>query len=284
MSEKYENTSPLVKLGDCPKCGKGQIVVGSIGYACNYFKSIDDKCTFIIYPTYFGKEITEELATLLIEGGETEVFSDLKKKDESIFIASLKYEGGFIKPNFKEWEKKTLEIECPFCGSEIEDGTKGFSCAKFWKKDEDENRLCSLYISKEVAGRSIGGEEAEILLNGEKTPFLSGLKNKAGKEFTARLFMNKSGAIEFDSVLCECPKCGGKMYISEKAYNCGNWKENKCNFSIWREIGRREITPEEAIELCQNKITPTLTGFKGKEGGSYDRKLTINEEFKVVMI
>jgi DNA topoisomerase-3 len=73
------------------------------------------------------------------------------------------------------------------------------------------------------------------------------------------------------------------MFINPKAYNCGNWKEKGCDFSIWREIGRRDITPEEVIELCKNKVTETLKGFK-KEGREFDGKLMINDDFKVVII
>jgi hypothetical protein len=99
------------------------------------------------------------------------------------------------------------------------------------------------------------------------------------------LFLDENGGVTFDSVLCKCPKCGGDMYIGEKAYNCSNFRneEIKCDFSIWLEISHREITSDEAITLCKEKITPTLSGFNNKDG-SFDRKLTINEDFKVIMI
>lgn len=280
MSET--NSNPIVKLGICPKCGKGQIIKGSIGYSCNHFKSIDDKCTFNIYKEYFGKEITEDIALQLIEKGETEVFTDLTKKDGGTFSASLRYEDGFIKPHFKN---EVLETECPVCGNEIEVLANGYACSDYHKKDEAENRLCNVYISKTIAGRSISKREAETLLKGEKTPFLNGFTNKNGKPFSSRLFLEENGGVSFDSVLCKCPKCGGDMYVGEKAYNCSNFRneEIKCNFSIWREISHREITPEEALTLCEEKITPTLSGFSNKEG-NFERKLTISDDFKVIMV
>lgn len=75
------------------------------------------------------------------------------------------------------------------------------------------------------------------------------------------------------------------MYVGEKAYNCSNFRndEIKCNFSIWREISHREITPEEALTLCEEKITPTLSGFSNKEG-NFERKLTISDDFKIIMV
>ena len=53
-------------LGLCPICQKGHIMKGSLGYSCNYFKNMNDKCTFNIYHSYWGKEITEEIARLHI--------------------------------------------------------------------------------------------------------------------------------------------------------------------------------------------------------------------------
>jgi hypothetical protein len=279
------NTTPavhIVKLGICPKCGKGQMVKGSIGYSCNYFKSIEDKCTFNIYKEYFGKEITDDIALQIIENGETEVFNDFTKKDGTTFSASLRYEEGFVKPKFKN---QPLEHECPSCGGKIEMLANGYACTNYHEKDNEENRRCSLYISKIIAGRSISTDEVEMLLKDKKTGFLDGFTNKKNETFSSRLVFNDSGGVIFDSKLCKCPKCGGDMYIGEKAYNCANFKNEKikCTFSIWREISRREITPQEAIALCENKITPTLKGFKNKDG-SFERKLTINEDFKVIMI
>ena len=40
-------------LGLCPICQKGHIMKGSLGYACNYFKNMNDKCTFNIYHSPF---------------------------------------------------------------------------------------------------------------------------------------------------------------------------------------------------------------------------------------
>ena len=48
-------STEIKNLGVCPVCGKGNIVKGSLGYSCNYFKTMEDKCTFNIYHTYFDK-------------------------------------------------------------------------------------------------------------------------------------------------------------------------------------------------------------------------------------
>ena len=84
-------------------------------------------------------------------------------------------------------------------------------------------------------------------------------------------------SISFDNTLCKCPKCGGNLYINKKAYNCSNYRNEtiKCDFVIWREMSGRSITPEEAIELCEKKETPVLTGFRDKNGQPMERKLVL---------
>lgn len=44
------------------------------------------------------------------------------------------------------------------------------------------------------------------------------------------------------------------------------------------------ITPEEAIELCEKKETPVLTGFHDKNGQPMERKLVLNDDFKIKLI
>ena len=122
--------------------------------------------------------------------------------------------------------------------------------------------VTSIY-PKTIAQREIPLEAAEILARGKKTPFMTGFKSREGNDFSSRLVLTENLDISFDNTLCKCPKCGGNLYINKKAYNCSNYRNEaiKCDFVIWREMSGRSITPEEAIELCEKKETPVLTGF-----------------------
>lgn len=125
-----------------------------------------------------------------------------------------------------------------------------------------------------------------MLASGKKTPFMTGFKSREGYEFSSRLVLTENLDTTFDNTLCTCPKCGGNLYINKKAYNCSNYRDEsiKCDFVIWREMSGRIITPEEAIELCEKKETPVLTGFHDKKGQSMERKLVLNDDFKVKLI
>ena len=277
------DTESIKKLGTCPICKKGSIVQGSLGYSCNYFKSMDDKCSFNIYHTYFGKQITEELATKLIQEGETEFFDDLQKKDGTRFSAKLAIVDGLVKPVFNN---KVLEHKCPNCGGKVEELLRGYACENYIKLNENTERVCTLFIPKKIAGREITEDTANVLLQDKKTNFLSGFSTKSGEKFSARLIFTDEYTVSFSSSLCKCPKCGGEIFSGKKAYSCSNYKSEdiKCDFVIWKEMLGRIITPEEVVELIENKETKSLAGFTDKEGNAIERKLIINDDFKVKLV
>jgi len=276
-------TTEKIVLGVCPICGNGKMVKGTLGYSCDYFKSMDDKCGFNIYKSYFEKEITEEIALQLIEKGETEIFSDLKKKDGTLFRASFKIEERKVKPQFKN---NILDVPCPICGKQVEELLTGFACEDYSKKDASEKRVCNIFIPKVIAGREIPQPAAEALLRGEQTQTMVGFKNRDGEKFSSRLVLTQDLNVAFSNNLCSCPKCGsGLIYVGKKAYNCSNYKNEaiKCDFTIWKEMSGRLITEDEVIQLCQNKETDVLTGFMN-DGVPFERKLVLNDDFKVKLV
>lgn len=83
--------------------------------------------------------------------------------------------------------------------------------------------------------------------------------------------------------ICVCPKCGGDIVETEKAYSCSNWRDadGGCKFVVWKKIASREISQEEAKTLIENGETEQLDGFVSKAGKSFSAKLVI-EDGKVV--
>lgn len=271
------------KLGICPVCKKGQIVTANIGFACNYFKSFQDKCTFNIFKIYYGKFVTKEMVLELIEKGETAIYDDFETKAGLKFSASLKiYQNdgrAFVKANFS---KAVLKTPCPICKAAIQVTKNAYLCENYHPVKKN---ACKVYIPRKICEKEISVTNAEILLKGEKTPFISGFIKSNGEQFTSRLHLKDDLQIEFNNDLCKCPKCGGDIYIATKAYNCSNYHNEKirCNFVIWREIFGRKITENEVIELCEKKET-SLLSFQNKSGEVYQKKLILNNDFKVKMV
>jgi DNA topoisomerase-3 len=59
-------------------------------------------------------------------------------------------------------------------------------------------------------------------------------------------------------VIGACPRCDGEIVERPKSYSCTSWKskaEPGCGFQIWKQVGSRTITPEEAAEYVAQNIS-----------------------------
>ncbi|MCQ2265373.1 MAG: topoisomerase C-terminal repeat-containing protein, partial [Bacteroidales bacterium] len=275
MAEKLVNF-----IGKCPVCGKGQIAEGPAVYRCDYAASMTDKCDFHIFKTYNGTEITEKHVKQLIENGQTEIMEFTSKAGKK-YSAFLKIEGENVSMEFANNadNQPKLDTPCPLCGEPVMIFNNGYGCKNVHETDEAGKKKCSLWINKVIAHRTISKDEVEQLLALGQTDFLDGFESNSGNEFTSRLILDKEGNINFDSTVCKCPKCGGDVKIGSRSYNCSNYKENGCNFNIWKEIAYRKISPEEVKSLCENKATEVLDGFKNKDKSkTFSGQLILSED------
>jgi DNA topoisomerase III len=70
-----------------------------------------------------------------------------------------------------------------------------------------------------------------------------------------------------------CLKCKGDIVEREKFYGCANWKNNNCNFKVWKTIAGKKITPQILKVILSKKKTEKLKGFKSKAGKAFDARL-----------
>ncbi|WP_339033241.1 type IA DNA topoisomerase [Fusobacterium animalis] len=87
-----------------------------------------------------------------------------------------------------------------------------------------------------------------------------------------------------------CPKCGGKIFESEKNFYCANYKEKNCNFTLWKKtkvFGRDEvnITKTKAKVLLSEKsiLVKGLTSKTGKEYEAY-LKMEVSDRYVNLVI
>jgi DNA topoisomerase-3 len=85
--------------------------------------------------------------------------------------------------------------KCPACGGQIVEGRKGYGCARWHEQDGG----CRWVIWKEVAGKALSAAVArELLTAGETKREIRGFQSKAGKEFSARLRLDReTGRVTF---------------------------------------------------------------------------------------
>lgn len=267
----------LHRIGTCPVCGKGRMLQGTAGWTCDYFRSISDKCTFTIFGSYNGYELTEDDAVALITDGETDIktFHTMEGKP---FEAILKRVEDKIKV---VGENALLDTPCPICGGKVKETQKGYACEGFFRDGEEH---CKFWVHKEICGRFITADEVRELCEKGHTEVLDGFQAQ-GKEFSSCLVLSPGGDPILDGEICICPKCGGKVYAGIKAYNCSNYRNPgiRCNFVVWRILAGHRMTVEEVCGLCNNRQTP-LMQFFSREGKPYERHLIINEQGNVVMV
>ena len=70
-----------------------------------------------------------------------------------------------------------------------------------------------------------------------------------------------------------CPWCDGTIVEMPVSYSCTSYKSKKepgCGYTLWRQQGTKEVTPEEAEELVRQKIDPaTLAAAGVRELGAH---------------
>lgn len=77
----------------------------------------------------------------------------------------------------------------------------------------------------------------------------------------------------FRSLDAPCPKCGGVVQENYRKFLC-----KSCDFSLWRVVASRQLTPEEVNELLSARVVGPLQGFRSKMGRPFAAMLKLNAE------
>lgn len=255
----------------CPKCSSGTMREGESSFTCDYFKSLDDKCNFIVWKNQFGIEINESILSDLCENNITDTLL-LKNKNGDEYSAKLKLDASTGKIySWNEIEEIDNEIiKCPKCSSGIKEFSKSFQCA---------NDDCDFVVFKGVADHSLTIADLEMLLQNKQTAFYD-LTSKAGKSFTTSFKFDDDFKVVFDNNLCLCPVCKDKMIQSwSNSFTCP-----ECDFIVWKNHnGATNLNYKDVIQLCKTNSTRTLY-FVSKDKKQYKGKLVLNDDYKIATI
>jgi DNA topoisomerase-3 len=90
----------------------------------------------------------------------------------------------------------------------------------------------------------------------------------------------KSGEIPdtaFATLKHRCPNCAqGKVSENYRKFQC-----DRCDFSLWKVISGRQLSPEEADELIEQRVVGPLQGFRSRLGRPFVAALKLNTENKI---
>lgn len=175
---------------------------------------------------------------------------------------------------------------CPLCRAEVIEGKRGYGCSQ-WAKG------CTFVIWKDFEGARLDSGLIVQLLRLKQS--LSPIRiSRAGTHQWVRLSLLEDGSLRDEA--CEglaeikassesqgeevgvCPRCGGKVFDSPKAYGCEHWRAG-CKFAIWKTIAQKKITLKVAREiLAHGKSTEVIEGFKSKKGAKFSARLVLRDQ------
>lgn len=78
-----------------------------------------------------------------------------------------------------------------------------------------------------------------------------------------------------------CPRCGRPVVFYPKLAKCQN---PDCGLTVWRTVGRKELTDKQLAELLTKGKTGTIRGFVKNGGGTFDAALTLDDQFKTSFV
>lgn len=244
----------------------------------------------LLVPTKVGLQIYEIVKDLDIS--QVELTGTWENK--LLNIEKGKYDKDLFESEIQQYTKKlinsiivsekTIKKEsfgtCPDCKGNLFENSKAIYC------ENSKQEKCKFpVIFKVVSNKQLSSTVISQLLNNKKTDLIKGFKNGEGRSFDAKLKIEDNKIIfDFETEsIGKCPKCKKHdLAESSKSYYCPGYKDNTCDFSIWKEISNKKLSKSIINDLLKNSITSEIKGFKSKNNTDFTAKLTFDEKFKVV--
>jgi len=200
--------------------------------------------------------------------------------------------------------------QCPKCGGRVFDNGMNYICEHATGKD----RKCDLRIGKIILQQTLEPAQITKLLSSGKTDLLDKfVSKKTGRAFKAFLVLSKEGKVSFEfekrepkakgagkgakskepqpkldftgqEPVGKCPKCGGKVFESEKDYLCEKSQADTkpCKFKTGKVILQQPVERAQVVKLLATGKTDLLPRFvSGKTGRPFSAYLVLGEDKKV---
>ena len=177
-------------------------------------------------------------------------------------------------------DKKVIG-KCPLCGSDVVKTLKGWACVNSLEQEPK----CRFFLFSTVANRRLSDEDASRLIT-ERSILLDGLATKDGKRFSSIVSISQDGNTDVKSQIGTCPKCGGILYVGERAVSCSNYRHptTPCNFTIWRNTGGHDLTFSELLEIITQGATTNPVTLYDNKGEASSHKLGLNGDKEVTRL
>lgn len=255
---------------NCPKCHQ-TMQMSNIRLRC-------PQCDINIYRSVNGKALTAAQLDDLITKGRTAEIKGFKTKDGKEFASALALNEEY-KVVFRfvdhSIDKKGNQLVCPKCGKPVKVFDSNVRCS-------DEG--CDWRVYRTVAGKTLSDNQVADLLTKRETAVLKGFKSKEGREFEAKIVMKDDLTLglafpQKATDALKCPRCGGRVYIGEKAVSCRD--REHCDWHIFRRYNGKELSEKNICDLLSAGSTSLIKGFMTKEGKTFDARLVLKDDLSV---
>ena len=145
---------------------------------------------------------------------------------------------------------------------------------------------CNWSMWREVAHRLLKDGEIRSLVQEGRTKLLSGFTAKSGKAFSAVLALGDEGEIKFDfpprpefdpAPVGACPLCAGDVIEREKSFSCANWRETRCEFTIWKDQAGHALKRDEAASLLRGDAIGPFP-MRSRRGKRFHARLSLDKD------
>ncbi len=190
--------------------------------------------------------------------------------------------------------------QCPGCRkAQVVEQARFYACQTNTGKDS----VCNFIIWKDRSGRYLDRATVAELLEKGETPVLEGFLSSRGEGYKGRLKLvdgklelipegqaekgqgpDEDGATATGEPICPCPLAPERCKVLELslAYRCEahcveDNPRRKVGATLPREVCKREITREEALDFFQKGSTEQLDDFVSRFGRPFSARLKRNE-------
>ena len=173
----------------CPHCGKPLTRLATVCKCSGYSKE-DGACHFRMGTYICGQRLTEDVISALLKRGRSGLVRGFKAKSGKKFAAYLVLdrETGEITFDFTSEAEKNLQ--CPFCHAPMHKSRYTFQCT---------NESCQFQAPAEICRKRLTDAQITALLTKGKTGVIKGFRSKAGKPFSAVLYIDQTDrTVKFD--------------------------------------------------------------------------------------
>jgi len=297
----------------CPKCG-GEVHERYEKFACQ-----NPSCDFSMRRILGSRLIELPEAEELIVKRQLGPLQGFKSRMGRPFAAVLKLTPEFkVEFDFgndsKDGEGEGSEVDfsgqepvgkCPACGSKVFELPMRFVCEKNTGKD----RKCGFSTGKVILQQAIDRAQVVKLLETGRTDLFEKFISKKGRPFKAFLVV-QDGKVGFEfekrepkgkgkpakakepeeklnftgqEPIGKCPKCGGKVFESEKNYVCENAQADRkpCKFKSGKVILEQPVERTQMAKLLTEGKSDLLDQFMSRRGNKFKAWLVMDEKGKV---